>query len=77
MAVDTKEKRLSVMALDAAGTGVHTLPDPTGGFNQGDRQHLLDCYSGIAFGGGVPPAGAEADARAWQDNAPQWTNFIR
>jgi hypothetical protein len=57
MAIDTKERRLSVMALDAAGTGIHTLPDPTGTFDGGDRQHFLDCYSGIAFGapGGPPP----------------------
>jgi hypothetical protein len=55
MAIDTKEKRLSVLALDAAGTGIHTLPDPTGAFDGGDRQHVLDCYSGIAFGA---PGGA-------------------
>lgn len=55
MAIDTKEKRLSVIALDAAGTGIHTLPDPTGSFDGGDRQHFEDCYSGIAFGS--PPAG--------------------
>jgi hypothetical protein len=55
MAVDTKEKRLSVIAMDAAGTGIHTIPDPTGSFNLGDRQHLLDCYSGIDF---AAPGGA-------------------
>jgi len=43
------------MALDSAGPQVHTLPDPTGTFDGGDRQHLLDCYSGIAF---AAPAGA-------------------
>lgn len=55
MAVDTKEKRLSVMAMDAAGTVVHTIPDPSGTVGAGPRQHFLDCYSGIAF---AAPGGA-------------------
>ena len=50
MAADTKQKRLSFVALDAAGTGVHTLPNPSGGFDLGDRQHFLDLYSGIEAG---------------------------
>lgn len=77
MAVDTAQKRFSVMALDSAGPQLHTLPVPSGAFGAGQRQHLLDCYSGIAFAGGAPPAGDDADLRGWQDNAPQWTNFIR
>lgn len=77
MAIDTKEKRLSIMALDSAGLQVHTLPDPTGTFDLGDRQHLLDCYSGIAFAGPPAGGGGDADNRPWQDAGPQWTNFLR
>lgn len=45
MAIDTQEKRLSLI-----GYGLPwriTLPYPDGGLDQGDRQHLLGLYAGI------------------------------
>jgi len=51
MAIDTAEKRFSIM--DFRETSNITLPVPTGSFDQGDRQHLLDFYAGILFGGSV------------------------
>ena len=54
--LNTQAKRLSMLAFDAVGTGVHTLPGPNGSFGKGDLQHFCDCYSGILFqtiGGGT------------------------
>lgn len=49
MAVDTRAKRLSILNF-GDGTGIHLLPDPNvSGIDQGERQTLLDCYSGILF----------------------------
>jgi hypothetical protein len=45
MAIDTQEKRLSLMQLGRVAT--ITLPEPVGGIDQGDRQHFLRLYSGI------------------------------
>lgn len=45
MALDTRVKRLSMMNYVSRSL----LPDPTGSFDQGDRQTLLDRYSGILF----------------------------
>lgn len=47
MAVDTKEKRLSMMNMHALDD---TLPEPTGNDldTVGERQHLLGLYSGIS-----------------------------
>lgn len=45
MAVDTDEKRFSMMELYALDD---TLPVPSGGFDAaGERQHLMGLYSGI------------------------------
>jgi len=52
MAVDTKEKRLSMMNFATGGD--ITLPEADGAIDNDDKQHLLECYSGIAFD---PPAG--------------------
>ena len=52
MAVDTAEKRFSMLNFGDGAT-VHLLPEPDGAVDLDDRQHLLDCYSGIAFAGGV------------------------
>ena len=49
MAVDTAEKRFSMINF-GDGTTIHLLPEPDGAIDLDDRQHLLDCYSGIAFG---------------------------
>jgi hypothetical protein len=53
MAVDTAEKRFSMMNL--GGSSPDILFEPDASVDLDDRQHLLDCYSGIAFGapGGV------------------------
>lgn len=43
---DTASKRFSGMQLGEVPEA--TLPVPDGTFSQGDRQHLLTLYSGIA-----------------------------
>ena len=53
MAVDTAEKRFSMMNF-SDGVSIPFVPDGT--VELADRQHLLDAYSGIAFAGGAPPA---------------------
>lgn len=57
MAVDTREKRMSMMNF-VSGPGVHVLPlfEADGAVDLDDRQHLLDLYSGNALGA---PAVAE------------------
>lgn len=52
MAVDTREKRFSMLNF-GDGTHVHATFEADGAVDLDDRQHLLDCYSGIAFAGGV------------------------
>ena len=47
MALDTKEKRLSMINF-GDGTNIHTLPEPNASIDFGDRLHLLDLYSGTA-----------------------------
>lgn len=46
--LDTAEKRFSMMNF-GDGTTIHLLPEQDGAIDLDDRQHLLDCYSGIAF----------------------------
>jgi hypothetical protein len=53
MAVDTAQKRFSMLNF-GDGTTIHLLFEQDGAVDLDDRQHLLDCYSGIAFGS---PAG--------------------
>ena len=48
MAVDTAEKRFSMLNF-GDGTNVHLLFQFDGAVDLDDRQHLLDCYSGVAF----------------------------
>ena len=48
MAVDTAAKRYSMLNFGDGGTLV-LLPAPDGTVATADKQHLLDCYSGIAF----------------------------
>lgn len=45
MAVDTYEKRLSIINFLFTGTS-DTLPLADASIDQGDRQHFLDFYSG-------------------------------
>lgn len=54
MPVDTRVKRLSMLNFGGEGISHLLLPDVSGAFDQGDRQTLLDCYSGILFAGGAP-----------------------
>ncbi len=50
MAVDTREKRFSMLNL-GDGAHLHATFEADGAVDLDDRQHLLDCYSGIAFAG--------------------------
>lgn len=47
MAVDTKEKRLSMMTF-GAGAIAHTLPEPDSSIDAADKAHLLGLYGGLA-----------------------------
>ena len=49
MSVDTAEKCYSMIAF---GDDNQMLFEVDGAVDLDDRQHLLGCYSGIAFGGG-------------------------
>lgn len=48
MAVDTRQKRMSMLSF-GDGTHMHVTFEADGTVDLDDRQHLLDCYSGIAF----------------------------
>ena len=54
MAVDTRQKRFSMMSF-GDGTHIHVTFEADGSVDLDDRQHLLDCYSGVAF---ATPGGA-------------------
>lgn len=57
MAVDTRAKRFSMLNLGDGGHLQATF-EADGAVDLDDRQHLLDCYSGIAFDGEpVAPTG--------------------
>lgn len=49
MAVDTREKRFSMLNF-GDGSHSHATFEADGAVDLDDRQHLLDCYSGIAWG---------------------------
>lgn len=53
MAVDTRNKRFSMMML-ALPFG-RVLPNPDGGFAQGDYEQLLLGYAGVQFSGPGDP----------------------
>ena len=53
MAVDTREKRFSMMSF-GDGAILHVLFESDGAVDLDDRQHLLGLYSGIAL---APPGG--------------------
>jgi hypothetical protein len=55
MAVDTREKRMSMLNF-GDGSNLHVLWEPDGTVDADDRQHLLDCYSGIAFAAPSAPS---------------------
>ncbi len=48
MAVDTAQKRFSMMNMPNVGAPI-ILFEQDGAVDLDDRQHLLGCYSGIAF----------------------------
>ncbi len=52
MAVDTLEKRFSMLNFGGTGT-IHLLFEDDGAVDADDRAHLLDLYSGIALGSPV------------------------
>lgn len=52
MAIDTREKRFSMLNF-GDGAHIHATFEADGAVDLDDKQHLFDCYSGIAFGG--PP----------------------
>ena len=54
MAIDTREKRFSMLNF-GDGNHFHATFEADGTVDLDDRQHLLDCYSGIAFAVAVPP----------------------
>lgn len=52
MAIDSRERRFSMLNF-GDGTHIHATVEADGTIDLDDRQHLLDCYSGIAFAGGA------------------------
>ena len=63
MAIDTAAKRFSMLNF-GDGTNIHLLFEPDGAVDLDDRQHLLDCYGGVAF--------SEAAAATADDNTAAW-----
>ena len=59
MAVDTAEKRFSMLNF-GDGSHIHVTFEVDGSIDLDDRQHLLDCYSGIGFDNPVAAAGPVA-----------------
>lgn len=53
MAIDTTEKKLSLMDFEEIAASA--LPLPSGSLDQGDNQHGLWSYSGLLWGAYVPP----------------------
>lgn len=51
MALDTRSKRFSMMNISQSWEV--NLPNPSGSFDQGDRQQILHGYSGIGWGAGI------------------------
>ena len=57
------------------GTTIHLLPEADGSIDQDDKQHLLDCYGGIAFSG-APVAAARTPQAGFTTNVGR-VGFIR
>jgi hypothetical protein len=51
MAVDTRQKRFSIMSMGSASISFIPVFEADGSVDADDRQHLLNRYSGIAFAG--------------------------
>lgn len=61
MALDTRNKRASVIGLDAPYRAVYPNPD-VGAEGQDDRQQIAYKYPGILAGGFVPPVAGNGGA---------------
>lgn len=48
MAIDTAAKQSSILNA-VCGLSFNLLPIPDGAYDEGDKQHLLGLYRGIAF----------------------------
>lgn len=48
MAIDTAAKQSSMLNM-VCGPSFNLLPIPDGAYDDGDKQHLLGLYRGIAF----------------------------
>lgn len=48
MAIDTAAKQSSMLNM-VCGLSFNLLPIPDGAYDNGDKQHLLGLYRGIAF----------------------------
>lgn len=66
MAVDTRDRRFSLLGLGLAPLRV--LPDPDNDVDAPDRAHFLYLYSGIALDS--PPEPPEPPANAWAPSIP-------
>ena len=60
MAIDTAAKQMAMLNF-WDGANIHVLPIPDGAYSAPDQQHLLDLYSGIAFGS--PPVAVTGTAK--------------
>ena len=75
MAIDTKDKRFSMLNF-GSGVDDHILFDSDGTVDAPDQQHMLGCYSGIAFGAGAPPfTGPFSDS--WGNQPPPLMSIPR
>ena len=63
MAIDSKAKRFSMMALRCQALRGIALPlfPPDGNIDLGDRQHMLGCYTGVEFHRHVPAVAKTPD----------------
>ena len=60
MAVDTRNKRFSMLGFGKAWASPYVLPDPSGGFDtELERTQLVYLYAGISPSGELPPQGGD------------------
>ncbi|MDO8632641.1 MAG: hypothetical protein Q7R41_19330 [Phycisphaerales bacterium] len=56
MAVDTRDKRFSMLGFGQAWNSPNVMPNPDGAFTSGtDFEHLLYAYAGRSFDGNGDP----------------------
>jgi hypothetical protein len=71
MPIDSIPKKLSLMDFEEVASG-SAVPYPTGSLDQGDLQHGLWSYSGIAYVTPATPTGDAASSvekSAWAESA--------